>query len=419
MPLKPATARRLAPLARRLPHPNTLRQLVSLDLPTGSPRTRRLEAAQDIWDLRRIAQRRTPKGPFDYVDGAAERELSLNRARQTYENLAFRPQVLRDVTETSLETTLCGNGSAMPLAIAPTGFTRMMHAEGEVAGVRAAEAAGIPFTLSTMGTATIEEVAAAAPAGRRWFQLYMPRGDRPLAEQLLHRARRSGFDTLMLTVDTPVAGARHRDARNGMTFPPRLTPRTFLDGSYRVEWWTNLLSTEPLGFTNFGTGTQSIQQIGKMFDPSLSFRDLAWLRERWEGHLLVKGLQTPEDAERSIAAGADGVVLSNHGGRQLDRAPVPLLTLPEVRRRLGEEPTVLIDTGIMSGADVAAAVALGADGALIGRAYLYGLMAGGGEGVQRALKIFRAEMLRTLQLMGAARLRDLTPERVALDWKEG
>ncbi|SQC37092.1 (S)-mandelate dehydrogenase [Rothia kristinae] len=202
-----------------------------------------------------------------------------------------------------------------------------------------------------------------------------------------------------------------------MTFPPQLTAKTFLDAAWRPEWWINFLTTEPLGFTNFGSGSQSIQAIGSLFDPTLAFRDLAWLREQWPGTLLIKGVQTPEDAERSVAAGADGVVLSNHGGRQLDRAPVPLLTLPEVRRRLGPEPTVLVDTGIMSGADVVAAVALGADAAMIGRAYLYGLMAGGGEGVARALEIFRSEMVRTMQLMGVARMEELTPEMVALDWR--
>ena len=414
MPLHPP---RLAPLRRRLPDLPTLKDYLHLQTPSLDRRAARLAKAADLWDLRRIARRRTPQGPFDYVDGAAEREISLRRSRQVFEDLAFRPQVLRDVGSTTLQTRVAGAASAMPLAIAPTGFTRMMHSEGETAGVRAAHAEGIPFTLSTMGTSTIEQVAEAGPEGRRWFQLYLARQDRGISEDLVARARAAGYDTLMVTVDTPVAGARHRDTRNGMTFPPRLTPRTFLDASWRPEWWMDFLTTEPLGFTNFGSGSQSIQAIGSLFDPTLAFRDLAWLREQWPGTLLIKGVQTPEDAERSVAAGADGVVLSNHGGRQLDRAPVPLLTLPEVRRRLGPEPTVLVDTGIMSGADVVAAVALGADAAMIGRAYLYGLMAGGGEGVARALEIFRSEMMRTMQLMGVARMEELTPEMVALDWR--
>lgn len=413
----PLHSPRLAPLRRRLPDLPTLRDYLHLQKPTLDRRAARLAKAADLWDLRRIAKRRTPTGPFDYVDGAAEREISLGRTRQVYDELAFRPQVLRDVGSVTPQTTVAGAASAMPLVIAPTGFTRMMHSEGETAGVRAAHAAGIPFTLSTMGTATIEEVAEAGPDGRRWFQLYLAGQDRGIAEDLVARAHAAGYDTLMVTVDTPVTGARHRDTRNGMTFPPQLTAKTFLDAAWRPEWWINFLTTEPLGFTNFGSGSQSIQAIGSLFDPTLAFRDLAWLREQWPGTLLIKGVQTPEDAEQSVAAGADGVVLSNHGGRQLDRAPVPLLTLPEVRRRLGPEPTVLVDTGIMSGADVVAAVALGADAAMIGRAYLYGLMAGGGEGVARALEIFRSEMVRTMQLMGVARMAELTPEMVALDWR--
>lgn len=415
MPLRPE---RLAPLARQLPDLGTLRDYLHLQRPALDRRAARLARAADVWDLRRIARRRTPTGPFDYVDGAAEKEISLRRARQVYDELAFRPRVLRDVSGTSTATTLAGGPAAMPLAIAPTGFTRMMHSEGEAGGVRAAHAAGIPFSLSTMGTSTIEEVAQAGPEGRRWFQLYMPRNNRPLAEELLSRAAASQYDVLMVTVDTAVAGARHRDTRNGMTFPPQLTAKTFLDASYRPEWWVNFLTTKPLGFTNFGSGSQSIQAIAQLFDPTLAFEDIQWLRDQWPGELLIKGVQTAEDAELALSAGADGVVLSNHGGRQLDRAPVPLLTLPEVRRRVGDEPTVLVDTGIMSGADVVAAVALGADGALIGRAYLYGLMAGGGEGVARVLEIFQAEMLRTMQLMGVGSVAELAPEMVDLDWRK-
>ncbi len=408
---------RLVRMRRQLPPKSVLSDFLKIDLPSTDLRANRLARAADIWDLRKIAKRRTPQGPFDYVDGAAEQEISLNRARQAYANLAFWPRVLRDVSAVSLETELAGAPSAMPLAIAPTGFTRMMHTEGERAGVTAAHEAGIPFTLSTMGTETIEDIAEVGSAGRRWFQLYLWKHDRSKAFELIERAEAAGYDTLMVTVDTPVTGARHRDARNGMTFPPRLTAKTFLNASYRPEWWSNFLTTKPLGFTNFGEGTQTINQIGNMFDPSLNFDDLTWLRKNYSGRLLVKGIQTPVDAERCLEAGADGVVLSNHGGRQLDRAPVPLHTLPEVRRRLGDEPTVLIDTGIMSGADVVAAVALGADGAMIGRAYLYGLMAGGAEGVRRALEIFRSEMTRTLQLMGVRGFAELTPEHVNLDWR--
>ncbi|WP_237209290.1 alpha-hydroxy acid oxidase [Rothia nasimurium] len=411
------SATRLVSLKRQLPAPDVLKDLLKFQAPAIDRRKARLEAAKDIWDLRAIAQRRTPKGPFDYVDGAAEKELSLQRAREAYDNLAFNPQVLKNVRDVDLSTQLAGAPSAFPLAIAPTGFTRMMHAEGELGGIAAAHRFGIPFTLSTMGTETIEDVAAAGPSGRRWFQLYLWQKNRSKASELIERAAQAGYDTLMVTVDTPVAGARHRDARNGMTFPPKLTPATVINASYRPEWWFNFLTTRPLGFTNFGEGTQSIQQIGSMFDPTLTYKDLSWLRAQWPGQLLVKGVQTAQDALLSVEAGADGVVLSNHGGRQLDRAPVPLYTLPAVREAIGNEPTVLIDTGIMSGADVIAAVALGANGAMIGRAYLYGLMAGGAEGVVRALEIFTQEMTRTVQLLGVSQLSELNSQHVSLDWR--
>ncbi|WP_237221690.1 alpha-hydroxy acid oxidase [Rothia nasimurium] len=411
------SAARLVSLKRQLPAPDVLKDLLKFQAPAIDRRKARLDAAKDLWDLRTIAKRRTPKGPFDYVDGAAEKELSLNRAREAYDNLAFNPQVLKNVQKVDLSTQLAGAPSAYPLAIAPTGFTRMMHAEGELAGITAAHRFNIPFTLSTMGTETIEDVAAAGPDGRKWFQLYLWQKNRSKASELIERAAQAGYDTLMVTVDTPVAGARHRDARNGMTFPPKLTPATVLNASYRPEWWFNFLTTRPLGFTNFGEGTQSIQQIGSMFDPTLTYEDLSWLRAQWPGQLLVKGVQTAQDALLSVEAGADGVVLSNHGGRQLDRAPVPLYTLPAVREAIGNEPTVLIDTGIMSGADVIAAVALGADGAMIGRAYLYGLMAGGAEGVVRALEIFTQEMTRTAQLLGVSKLSDLNSQHVSLDWR--
>ncbi|APT84277.1 lactate dehydrogenase [Corynebacterium aquilae DSM 44791] len=407
----------MVPLSRQLPSPEMLKDFLKVDVPSVHFRERRLEKAQDMWDLKKIAKRRTPTGPFNYVDGGAERELSMARAREVWDNIAFHPSVLRDVKNVDLSCTMAGGPSAMPLAIAPTGFTRMMHAEGEIAGARAAAAAGIPFSLSTMGTETIEDVAKEAPGGRHWFQLYLAGDNRPMAFELVSRAKDAGYDTLIVTVDTPVTGARHRDARNGMTFPPKLNLKTFADASWRVEWWTNFLTTKELGFTNFGAGSKSFAEIGRMFDPTLNFKDLEWLREQWDGQLLIKGIQTADDAERCIKHGMDGVILSNHGGRQLDRAPVPLMTLPEVRRRIGDEPTVLVDTGIMSGADVAAAVALGADGCLIGRAYLYGLMAGGAEGVARALEIFRSEMQRTLQLMGVNKVADLTPDKVSLNWR--
>ena len=374
--------------------------------------TARLQRASTISDLRTIAKRRTPQAPFDYTDGAAEAEITLNRARQAFIDLEFRPGILRNVESVDLSTDVLGRSAAMPFGIAPTGFTRMMHSEGEYAGSRAAEAAGIPYTLSTMGTASIEDVAAAAPSGRNWFQLYLWT-DRDRSMGLIERASKAGNDTLMVTVDTPVAGARLRDVRNGMTIPPALTLKTVLDASYRPGWWFNFLTHEPLAFASLSRYSGTVADlVDSMFDPTLTFDDLDWLRGTWKGMLVVKGIQTVDDAKRVVDHGADGIVISNHGGRQLDRAPVPLHLLPEIASALKGKTSIMLDTGIMSGGDIIAALALGADFTLIGRAYLYGLMAGGRRGVDRSIEILRGEMTRTMKLLGVNSIADLNPDHV-------
>ena len=380
--------------------------------PTIDRTARRLADAHTIADLRRIARRVTPKAPFDYTDGAAEAELSLARARQAYLDVEFHPQILCDVSVVDTSCTVSGGPSAMPFGIAPTGFTRMMHTEGERAGAAAAGAAGIPFSLSTVGTATPEEVAAANPTGRNWFQLYMWK-DRDRSMEVLHRAAASGFDTLLVTVDVPVAGARLRDRYNGLTIPPSLNARTVLNAIPRVRWWFDFLTTEPISFAMFtGWDGTVADLLDTMFDPTVDFDDLVWIAEQWPGQVVVKGVQTLDDARRCAALGVDGIVLSNHGGRQLDRAPVPFHLLPEVVREVGDDVEVMVDTGIMSGADVVAAVALGARFALVGRAYLYGLMAGGRAGVDRAISILSDEVVRTMKLLGVNSLAELEPRHV-------
>jgi L-lactate dehydrogenase (cytochrome) len=275
-----------------------------------------------------------------------------------------------------------------------------------------AAAAGIPFSLSTLGTASIEEVAAAAPQGRKWFQLYMWR-DRERSMALVNRAADAGFDTLLATVDVPVAGARLRDVRNGMSIPPALTMRTALDAARRPHWWLDLLTTEPLSFASLDRWSGTVgEYLDSMFDPTLTFDDLAWIKAQWPGKLVVKGIQTLEDARAAVDLGVDGIVLSNHGGRQLDRAPVPFHLLPIVARDLGAHTEILVDTGVMSGADVVAAVALGARSVLVGRAYLYGLMAGGEAGVQRAVDILSAQLVRTMKLLGVTCLEELSAKHV-------
>ncbi len=399
-------------MKRRLPRFRELAELLRFKRPSLNPKKRRLQGAYTIDDLRAIAKRRTPKAAFDYTDGAAERELSLARARQAFLDIEFRPAVLRDVSKVDLSCQVLGQRSSLPFGIAPTGFTRMMHTEGEAAGAAAAGAAGIPFTLSTMGTTSIEDVKAANPHGRNWFQLYMWK-DRDRSIALVDRAAAAGYDTLVVTVDVPVAGARLRDVRNGMTIPPTLTPRTVLNAIPRPGWWLNFLTTEPLTFASFTSWRGTVSElIDAMFDPTVDFQDLDWIRDQWKGNLVVKGVQTLEDAKEVTKAGADALVLSNHGGRQLDRAPVPFHLLPHVVREVGDDIEVHLDTGIMSGADIVAAIAHGASFTLIGRAYLYGLMAGGREGVDRAIEILSGEIARTMRLLGVSRLEELTPAHV-------
>ena len=399
---------------RRRPRWSEVRPLVRIEPPRLGSTERRVAAAATIADLRRIGKRRTPRSVFDYVDGAAEQEISLRRAREAFARVEFRPRVLRDVSEVDATRVVVGSRSSLPLVLAPTGFTRMMHHEGERAVARAAARAGIPYTLSTMGTVSVEDVAAVAPDAERWFQLYLWR-DREASLQLIRRAREAGYSALVLTVDTAVAGRRIRDVHNGLTVPPSLTLRTLADMSIHPSWWFNLLTTEPLEFASLThSGGTVADLVDRMFDPSASLAELAWLREQWPGRIVVKGIQDPEDAQVVAELGIDGIVVSNHGGRQLDRAATPLEVLPEIVDAVSGRTEVLLDTGIMDGADIVAAVANGARGCLVGRAYLYGLMAGGEHGVDRALSILRDQVTRTMRLLGVTSLDELTPEHAII-----
>lgn len=397
---------------RRFPRPRDFVPLLKFKKPVLNPTRRRLERALTVWDLRAIAKRRTPKAAFDYTDGAADAELSLARARQAFEDITFHPAILRDVSVVDTSVEVLGVRSALPFGIAPTGFTRMMQSEGEIAGATAAEAAGIPYSLSTMGTTAIEDVAAAAPNGRNWFQLYMWK-DRERSMALVDRAAKAGFDTLLVTVDVPVAGARLRDTRNGMTIPPTLSPRTVLNAIPRPAWWLNFLTTEPLAFASLDKWSGTVAELlDTMFDPTVTFDDLAWIKDQWHGKVVVKGVQNVDDAVKLADLGVDAVLLSNHGGRQLDRAPVPFHLLPQVKAAVGDSVEIHLDTGIMSGQDIVAALALGADFTLIGRAYLYGLMAGGRRGVDRTIEILTKDIERTMRLLGVTSVGELEPAHV-------
>ncbi len=397
---------------RQLMTPRDFFHLVKFRKPEFDGKKRRLARALTIQDLRAVAKRRTPRAAFDYTDGSAEGEISIARARPAFEDVEFHPAVLRDVSGIDTSTTVFGGTSALPFGIAPTGFTRLMHTEGEVAGAAAAGAAGIPFTLSTLGTTTIEAVKAVNPRGRNWFQLYVMR-HRDVSYQLVERAAAAGFDTLMFTVDTPVAGLRLRDKRNGFSIPPEITVRTVANVISRPWWWWDFLTTPQLEFASLSsTGGTVADLLDAAMDPTISYDDLHIIRDLWPGKLVVKGVQTVEDAKRLADLGVDGIILSNHGGRQLDRAPVPFHLLPHVAREVGNDTEVAVDTGIMSGADIVAAVALGARFTLVGRAYLYGLMAGGRAGVDRAIDILAGQVERTMKLLQVTSVAELEPKHV-------
>jgi L-lactate dehydrogenase (cytochrome) len=399
---------------RRLPRWSEFRPLLQVQPMTLDRTARRLRRAASVEDLRDQARRRVPRAVFDYTDGGAGREVSLRRSRAAFDRVEFLPSVLRDVSSVDVSTTVLGRPAALPLVMAPTGFTRMMNHQGEPAVARAAARAGVPYALSTMGTTSPERLAAEAPEARRWFQLYLWR-DRAASTEIVRRAAENGYEALVLTVDTPVGGLRLRDVRNGMTIPPALTARTILDGARHPSWWANLLTTEPLEFASLNSFAGTVSDLAsQVFDPSATLADVRWLRDTWSGPLIVKGLLTVDDAVAAVDAGADGVVVSNHGGRQLDQSPTPLEQLPAIAEAVGERAEVYVDGGVMSGSDVMAAVTLGARAALVGRAYLYGLMAGGEAGVDRVLEILRKEMVTAMQLTGVTSVAELTKDRVRI-----
>lgn len=399
---------------RQFPQISELRHLLRPRKPVLDPARRRLARAFTIEDLRRIAARTVPRSVFDYVDGAAESEISISRSRSAFEALEFHPAVLKDVSTLNPSVTVLGKPSTQPFVLAPTGFTRMMHHHGETAVAQVAERAGIPYVLSTMGTTSIEDVAQASPSARKWFQLYVSR-DRELSASLMRRAEKAGYEALMLTVDVPVGGARMRDARNGFGFPPSLGLRTFIDGALHPAWTFNMLTTKPLAFASMSESAADVgRHMQKLFDPAMTLDDLAWIRANWNGPIIVKGVQTVADAVRLADAGVQGIVLSNHGGRQLDRAPVPLRILPNVVDAVGDRVEISVDTGIMTGADIVACLALGARYVLVGRAYLYGMMAGGKPGAEKAVNILTGEIARTMALLGVTCTSELNHNHVGL-----
>src|SRR3954470_8290660 len=406
-------------VTRRVPRWSEVRELVQFRRPTADPVQRRLERALTIGDLRRIAQRTTPRAVFDYVDDSADEGVTVARNRAAFRDVTFLPEALHAVNDPDLSTVLLGKRISMPFVFAPTGYTRMMHHHGEAAVARVAQRNGLPYGLSTVGTSTVEDIHDAAPEGNNWFQLYLTNNE-ALNKELVERALAAGFTTVVLTIDTAVGGRRLKDVRNGLTIPPSLTARTFLDMSRFPYWWVNKLTTPRVEFASLRDfpGT-SADVAALLFDPGLDYDDLAWLRRTWPHRLLVKGVLNPADAERVVALGADGVVVSNHGGRQLDRTPATLHMLPAVRAAVGPDVTVVLDSGVTHGQDIIAALAFGADAVMAGRAYLYGLMAGGERGVERALEILRSEYQRGLQLLGLDATRKIARRHVLTGTQPG
>lgn len=401
----------MAELRRRLPRVSEVARFVG---PTLRRRTTgRWSRVRTVADFQRLARRRTPRSVFDYVEGAAELELSRDRAVDAFRRVLFHPHVLRDVSAVETATTILGRPVRLPAVLGPTGFTRMMHAAGEPAVARAAGRAGIPYVLSTLGTTSVERLASEARGTDCWFQLYVSK-DRTRSVDLVARAGESGYTTLVLTVDVPVAGARHRDVYNGLTFPPTLSARTILGMVGKPRWLYDALTTEPLAFESLGVAEDVMGLIDTVFDPSVTLSDIEWLRSSWSGSIVVKGVQRIDDARAVVSAGADGVAVSNHGGRQLDRAVTPLELLPGVVEAVGDTAEVYLDGGVRSGADVAAAVAFGARAVFLGRPYLYALMAGGESGVDHLMTLLHTDYARTLKLLGVTSTSDLDRDLVTL-----
>jgi isopentenyl diphosphate isomerase/L-lactate dehydrogenase-like FMN-dependent dehydrogenase len=404
-------------MKRQFPRWKNIKPLLGWSLPKFPLPDRKLKQAVNLPEMRLLAKKRVPKAVFDYVDGGANDEISYKRSAQAFENVQFNARVLRDVSKIDLTTKIAGKESALPIIFAPTGYTRMMHYKGEPMVAQVCEENNLIYSLSTMGTTSSQEIGEQVPGVRRWFQLYLWR-DRKQSLQFIYGAKDAGFEGLILTVDTAVGGIKWRDMRNGLTVPPKISLKTFFDMALKPKWWFNLLTTAPLEFATFRNFNKPLSEIAAtVFDPAVTFPDVKWLRSVWKGKLIIKGVQSVADAKQLAKIGVDAIILSNHGGRQLDKSVVPLEILPEVRKAIGKKgkgTQIYIDGAVMSGADVLAAVALGADAVLIGRAYLYGAMAAGREGVQKVVDTLRFEMETAMKLMGARNIAELTPEFVTL-----
>jgi len=381
--------------------------LIDFKLPSLNPYKGKLDRAQNIADLAKVAKKRVPKVVFDYVEGSAVEEVSYERSRAAWERVELNSKVLRDVSSIDTSETILGKKVDLPIIFSPTGYTRLMHHVGEPAVANVAFEKNLVYSLSTMGTTSPAELAAAVPGARKWFQLYVMK-NRKDSLAVIKQAKDSGFEALILTVDTPVAGLRYRDNRNGLTIPPKIRLNTVLAIARKPIWWLNLFTTGKLEFAAFRGWDKPLSELaGLIFDPSTTFAEIKWLKSVWDGPIIVKGIQSVADAKEVAKLGVSGIILSNHGGRQLDRGPVPLEILPEVVKAVGKKVDVYIDGAVMSGLDALSAIALGAKAVFIGRAYLYGIMADGERGVNKVIELMRRELVNGMALTGARNLKEV------------
>ena len=371
-------------------------------------RTRaKIARAITIDDLAKIAKRKVPKVVFDYVEGSALDEVSYSRSRQVFNQVEFTAHTLRDVSKIDPTIEIFGKKVDLPILFSPTGYTRFMHHVGEPAVAAVAQENNMIYSLSTMGTTSPSELAQQVPDVRRWFQLYVMQ-NREDSMSVIKQAKDSGFEALILTVDTPVSGIRVRDIKNGLTIPPRIRLSTVFAIAMKPVWWLNLFTTKKLEFAAFRGWNKSLVELAAaIFDPSTKFEDVKWLQSVWSGPIIVKGVQNLEDAKELAKMGISGIILSNHGGRQLEKGPVPLELLPLVVKEVGANVDIYIDGGVMSGQDAYAAVAMGAKAVFVGRAYLYGIMAGGERGVQKAVEILKRDFINTMALTGARNIAEV------------
>lgn len=396
----------------------TVRSVARFSPATFSRRQRRLTRAANIADLRLMAKAHLPHGIFDYIDGGAEDEITMRRNSDAFQRYSFVPRILRDVSDIDTSTTLLGRTLSSPIIFSPTGFTRIAHSQGELAVARVAARHGLPYCLSTLSTRSIEEVATVSN-GPKWFQVYVWR-DRELVRDMLSRAQNNGYDTIMLTVDTAVLGRRERDVRRGFTLPPTLGLGTLIDGVRHPSWTWDFVRHDPITFANIsgaagrsaGTAVTLSDFISDQFDPALSWAEIDWFRENWNGHIIVKGVQSVADAVTAHSVGVDAIALSNHGGRQLDGSPAPLDLIAPVAQATGGALPLICDGGVRRGSDIVKALALGATACTMGRSYLYGLGAAGEEGVEKALTMLTSELRRTMQLTGVRSIAEITPALV-------